>query len=162
MSILIDEKTRVIVQGITGQHGQFHTKQMLQYGTKIVAGVTPQKGGQTFEGIPVFNTMTSAVNETGADASIIFVPAPFAAESILEAADANVSTIVCITEGIPVLDMITVKAYLESKPVRLIGPNCPGVISPGKWQAGHYAGFYSQGRSYRCCLAFRYTDIRGD
>ncbi|MCI0569677.1 MAG: succinate--CoA ligase subunit alpha [Myxococcaceae bacterium] len=133
MSILIDNNTRVLCQGITGSAGSFHSKQMLEYGTKLVAGVTPGKGGTKFEDkVPVFNTVSQAVKETGANVSIIFVPPPFAADSIMEAADAGVPLIITITEGIPVLDMVKAKRYLQDKPgVRLIGPNCPGVITPG-------------------------------
>src|SRR5919197_1707008 len=133
MAILIDENTRVLCQGITGSAGSFHASQMLEYGTKLVAGVTPGKGGTHFQGeVPIFDTVDQAVKATGADASVIFVPPPFAADAILEAADAGVSLIVAITEGIPVNDMIRVKHSLSGKPaVRLIGPNCPGVITPG-------------------------------
>ncbi len=133
MSILVDKGTRVLCQGITGSTGAFHTQQCLEYGTQMVAGVTPGKGGQKFEGkVPIFNTVEDAVRETGANASVIYVPPPYAADSILEAADAGVPLIICITEGIPVLDMVRVKRYLQDTPgVRLIGPNCPGVITPG-------------------------------
>ena len=141
MSILIDEKTRVVIQGITGNEGMFHTRQMVEYGTKIAAGVTPGKGGQKVDGIPVFNTVSQAVKETGANASAIFVPPAFAADAILEAADANVSTIVCLTEGIPTLEMVTVKKVLKEKGLKLIGPNTPGVISPGKCKIGLMAGY---------------------
>ena len=140
MSILIDKSTRVIVQGITGKEGSFHTKQMLAYGTSVVAGVTPGKGGTKTEGIPVFNTVSKAVEETRANASVIFVPPGFAAEAILEAADENIKVIVCISEGIPTLDMIEVKKYLENRGIRLIGPNCPGIISPGKSKIGIMPG----------------------
>jgi succinyl-CoA synthetase alpha subunit len=142
MSILIDENTRVVVQGITGRDGGFHTGQMLEYGTKVVAGVTPGKGGQVTQGVPVFNTMRDAVKETGANASCIFVPAKFnAADSILEAAAAGIALIVCITEGVPTQDMLQVNAALERYPgVRLIGPNCPGLISPGKSKIGIIPG----------------------
>ena len=133
MSILIDENTRLLVQGITGGEGSFHTRTCLEYGTKVVAGVTPGKGGMLWEDkVPVFNTIEQAVKETGANASIIFVPAAFAADAIFEAADASLSPIVCITEGIPTFDMMAVRQYLTDKGVRLIGPNCPGVISP-RW-----------------------------
>ena len=132
MSVLVDRKTRVVVQGITGREGGFHTKQCVAYGTKVVAGVTPGKGGTKADGIPVFNTVTEAVREKGANTSLIFVPPPFAADAILEAADAGVSLIVCITEGIPALDMARVKNSLDGKNTRLIGPNCPGLISPPK------------------------------
>jgi succinyl-CoA synthetase alpha subunit len=141
MSILVDEKTRVVVQGITGNEGLFHTRQMVEYGTKVVAGVTPGKGGQRIEGIPVFNTVMEAVKETSANASAIFVPPSFAADAILEAADAGVSIIVCLTEGIPTLDMVTVKKVLKEKGSKLIGPNTPGIISPGKCKIGVMAGY---------------------
>jgi succinyl-CoA synthetase alpha subunit len=136
MSILIDSETRVIVQGITGGEGTFHTQQMLEYGTKVVGGVTPGKGGQTAEGLPVFNTVSDAVRETGANASTIFVPGPFAGDAIVEAADAGIDLVVCISEYIPVLQMIKAKHYLSTRSTRLIGPNCPGVISPGKSKIG--------------------------
>ena len=141
MSILVDEKTRVVVQGITGNEGLFHTRQMVEYGTKVVAGVTPGKGGQRIEGIPVFNTVMEAVKETSANASAIFVPPAFAADAILEAADAGVSIIVCLTEGIPTLDMVTVKKVLKEKGSKLIGPNTPGIISPRKCKIGVMAGY---------------------
>jgi succinyl-CoA synthetase alpha subunit len=141
MSILIDENTRVVIQGITGNEGMFHTRQMVEYGTKIVGGVTPGKGGQKVDGIPVFNTVFDAVRKTGANASAIFVPPPFAADAILEAADANVPTTVCFTEGIPALEMVTVKKVVKEKRLRLIGPNTPGVISPGKCKIGLMAGY---------------------
>jgi succinyl-CoA synthetase alpha subunit len=141
MSILVDESTRVVVQGITGNEGMFHTRQMVEYGTKIVAGVTPGKGGQKVDGIPVFNTVFDAVRKTGANASAIFVPPAFAADAILEAADADVPTTVCFTEGIPALEMVTVKKVVKEKGLRLIGPNTPGVISPGKCKIGLMAGY---------------------
>ncbi len=141
MSILVDENTRVVVQGITGNEGMFHTRQMVEYGTKVVGGVTPGKGGQRAEEIPVFNTVSQAVRETGANASAIFVPPAFAADAILEAADALVPTIVCLTEGIPTREMVTVKKVLTEKGLRLIGPNTPGVISPGKCKIGVMAGY---------------------
>lgn len=140
MSILVDQNTRLLVQGITGGEGSFHTQRCIEYGTKVVAGVTPGKGGSTIFGVPVFNTVETAVRETGANASIIFVPAPFAADAILEAADAGIPLIVCITEGIPVLDMVMVHRYLKGKSTRLIGPNCPGLISPGKCKVGIMVG----------------------
>lgn len=140
MSILVDENTRLLVQGITGGEGSFHAQRCIEYGTKVVAGVTPGKGGSTVFGVPVFNTVEAAVRETGANASIIFVPAPFAADAILEAADAKIPLVVCITEGIPVLDMVMVHSYLRGKPTRLIGPNCPGIISPGKCKVGIMVG----------------------
>lgn len=137
MSIIIDEKTRLIVQGITGSEGTFHARACIEYGTNIVAGCTPGKGGTLWDDkIPVFNTMEEAVKKTRANASMIFVPAPTAADAILEAADANIPLIICITEGIPSSDMIGVSHYIRHKKARLIGPNCPGVISPGKSKAG--------------------------
>ena len=140
MSILIDKKTRLLVQGITGGEGSFHTQRCIEYGTRVVAGVTPGKGGSEILGVPVFNTVETAVEETGANASLIFVPASFAADAILEAADAGIPLVVCITEGIPILDMVMVHHYLKDKSIRLIGPNCPGLISPGKCKAGLMAG----------------------
>src|SRR5699024_8108407 len=130
MSILVNKDTKVIVQGITGSTAAFHTKQMLEYGTKIVGGVTPGRAGQEIEGVPVFNTVEDAVKETGATVSVIYVPAPFAADAILEAVDAELDLVICIREHIPVMDMIKVKRYMEGKKTRLIGPNCPGVITP--------------------------------
>jgi succinyl-CoA synthetase alpha subunit len=141
MSILVDEKTRVICQGITGKQGMFHTRQALAYGTKMVGGVTPGKGGEKMDGLPIFNTVMEAVQETGANASVIYVPAPYAADAIMEAVDAEVELIVCITEGIPVLDMVAAKGYLVGKKSRLLGPNCPGVISPGKCKIGIMPGY---------------------
>ncbi len=141
MSILVDENTRLVVQGITGSEGSFHTAQCKEYGTKVVAGVTPGKGGQEAEGIPVFNTVADAVKNEGANAAIIFVPPPFAADAIMEAADAGAGVIACITEGIPTLDMVEVYKFIKDKPLRLIGPNCPGVISPGKCKVGIMPGF---------------------
>lgn len=142
MSILVDKNTKVICQGFTGKQGTFHTEQALEYGTKMVGGVTPGKGGQTHLGLPVFNTVREAVETTGAEASVIYVPAPFCKDSILEAADAGVKLIVCITEGVPVLDMLAVKTYLEQNTQsRLIGPNCPGVITPGACKIGIMPGF---------------------
>jgi succinyl-CoA synthetase alpha subunit len=140
MSILVDENTRLLVQGITGNEGSFHTRKCIDYGTKVVAGVTPGKGGASFDGVPVFNGVERAVNETGANASMIFVPPAFAADAILEAADAGISLVVCITDGIPTLDMVTVMGYLKGKSTRLIGPNCPGIISPGKCKVGIMPG----------------------
>jgi succinyl-CoA synthetase alpha subunit len=140
MSVLVDGSTRLIVQGITGSVGSFHTQQMLEYGTKIVGGVTPGKAGQTVEGVPVFNTVRDAVEQTGCNASVIYVPPPFAADAILEAAEAGVELVVAITEGVPVLDMVQVVRYLEGKNVRLIGPNCPGVITPGACKIGIMPG----------------------
>lgn len=141
MSILLDKRTRVVVQGITGSEGSFHTLQMLEYGTKVVAGVTPGKGGTDFHGIPIYNTVEEAVKEQKADASAIFVPPPFAADAILEAANSGVKLIVCITEGIPAKDMVKVYNVIKQKDVRLIGPNCPGIISPGKAKIGIMPGF---------------------
>ncbi len=140
MSIFIDQNTRLLVQGITGREGRFHTRQCRDYGTNVVAGVTPGKGGQDMDGIPVFNTVRDAVAATGANASLIFVPPPFAADAILEATDAGVELIVCITEGIPAYDMLRVKTALDATPTRLIGPNCPGIITPGQCKAGIMPG----------------------
>jgi succinyl-CoA synthetase alpha subunit len=136
MSIFVNKETRLMVQGITGREGQFHTRQCVAYGTQVVAGCTPGKGGQEMDGIPVFNTVEEAVIKTGANCSMIFVPPPFAADAIMEAADAGIGLIVCITEGIPVMDMMMVKNYLAGKPCRLIGPNCPGIITPGECKIG--------------------------
>jgi succinyl-CoA synthetase alpha subunit len=141
MSILVDENTRVICQGITGKQGMFHTRQAVAYGTKMVGGVTPGRGGEQIDGLPVFDTVLEAVQETGANASVIYVPATYAADAIMEAADAGVELIICITEGIPVLDMVAVKGYLGGKKSRLVGPNCPGVISPGKCKIGIMPGY---------------------
>jgi len=140
MSILVDEKTRVIVQGMTGREGTFHSQQMIEYGTKVVAGVTPGKGGTRHLDLPVFNTVAEAAKATGANASMIFVPPPFAADAILEAADAGLSLVICIAEGIPTLDMVRVAAALANSRTRLIGPNCPGIISPGKCKIGIMPG----------------------
>jgi succinyl-CoA synthetase alpha subunit len=140
MAILLDKSTRLLVQGLTGREGTFHAKQAAAYGTTIVGGVTPGKGGSTHEGWPVFNTCQQAVQATGANASVIFVPPAFAADAIMEAADAGIPLIVCITEGIPTLDMMRALTFLKDKPSRLIGPNCPGVISPGKSKAGIIPG----------------------
>jgi len=141
MAIWIDDSTRLVCQGITGSTGAFHSKQMLEYGTKLVSGVTPGKAGQQFDGsVPIFNTVENAVRETGANTSVVFVPPPFAADAIMEAADAGVKLVVAITEGIPVLDMVKVKTYLESRDVRLLGPNCPGIITPGSCKIGIMPG----------------------
>ena len=136
MSILVDENTRLAVQGITGGEGSFHTRHMLDYGTNVVAGVVPGKKGQDFEGVPIYNTVAEAVENEEANASVVFVPAPFAADAVMEAAQAGVDVVVCITEGIPTKDMVTVYEYLRHRKTRLIGPNCPGIISPGKTKVG--------------------------
>lgn len=141
MSVFINQDTKVIVQGITGSTALFHTKQMLEYGTKIVGGTSPGKGGTEVEGVPVFNTVAEAVQQTGANASVIYVPAPFAADAILEAVDAELDLVICITEHIPVLDMVKVKRYMEGKKTRLVGPNCPGVITPEECKIGIMPGY---------------------
>ena len=140
MSILVGKETKLLVQGITGSEGSFHTRQMVDYGTAVVAGVTPGKGGTKFDGIPVFDTVAEAAAE-GANTSVIFVPPPFAADAIMEAADSGIGLVVCITEGIPTLDMVRVKDYLRRRRTRLIGPNCPGVITPGEAKVGIMPGF---------------------
>ena len=140
MSIFIDQDTKLVVQGITGRDGSFHTSQMIEYGTKVVAGVTPGKGGQDFEGAPIFNTVADAVEKTGANTSVIYVPAAFAPDAVMEAADAGIALIICITEGLPVTDMSTVARYVHERGARLIGPNCPGLISPGKSKVGILPG----------------------
>ena len=141
MSILVNKNSKVLVQGFTGSEGTFHTGQMIDYGTNIVGGVTPGKGGQTHLDRPIFNTVADAIHVTGADVSIIFVPPPFAADAIMEAADSGIKVIVCITEGIPIRDMVFVKDYVKSRDVRLIGPNCPGVITPPDTKVGIMPGF---------------------
>ena len=141
MSVLVDAASRVVVQGLTGREGSFHAKQCREYGTKIVAGVTPGRGGQTHEGIPVYNTVAEAVSREGAEVSLIFVPPPSAADAILEAAASGVRLVICITEGIPVADMVKVKAALRGGSTRLVGPNCPGLISPGKCKVGIMPGY---------------------
>jgi succinyl-CoA synthetase alpha subunit len=142
MSIIVDKNSQVLVQGITGKEGSFHTQQMIEYGTQVVAGVTPGKGGQTFENrVPIFDTVKEAVDQTGANVSVVFVPPAFAADAIYEAADAGIETVVCISEGIPALDMLRVYNHLKNRKTRLIGPNCPGIISPGKCKVGIMPGF---------------------
>ncbi len=144
MSVLLNKDSRVIVQGFTGSEGTFHAEQMIDYGTTLVGGVTPGKGGQEHLGKPVFNTVQEAVDKAGADTSVIFVPPPFAADAIMEAAAAGIKLVICITEGIPTADMIKVKAYLEDRDTRLVGPNCPGVITPGEAKVGIMPGFIHQ------------------
>lgn len=141
MSILVDSNSRVLTQGITGATGQFHTRACKEYGTRMVAGVVPGKGGTDFEGIPIFDTVAQAARETAANVSVIYVPPPFAADAIVEAADAGIPLVICITEGIPVLDMVRVKRYLRDHPTRLIGPNCPGLITPGQCKIGIMPGY---------------------
>lgn len=140
MSVLVDKNTRVICQGLTGQQGTYHTEQAIAYGTKMVGGVTPGKGGQKHLGLPVFNTMVEAVDATDADASVIYVPAPFCKDSIVEAVEAGIKLVVCITEGVPTLDMLEIKNYLKNKNAKLIGPNCPGIITPGECKIGIMPG----------------------
>ena len=160
MAIWVNENTRLLCQGITGGAGSFHCKQMIEYGTNLVAGVTPGKGGQVFEDqAPIFNTVKEAVAETDANASVIYVPPPFAADAILEAIGAGIELIVAITEGIPVLDMLKVRAALDQSASRLVGPNCPGVISPGKMQDWYHAWAHPSGRPYWCSEPFRHLDL---
>ncbi|HET6871948.1 MAG TPA: succinate--CoA ligase subunit alpha [Sporolactobacillaceae bacterium] len=144
MSVFVNKDTKVVVQGITGSQGLFHTTQMLEYGTKVVGGVTPGKGGTEVAGVPVFNTLAECVEKTGANVSIIYVPPAFAADAIVEAVDAELDLVICITEGIPIMDMIKVKRYMEGKKTRLIGPNCPGVITPGETKIGIMPGYIHQ------------------
>lgn len=141
MAVLVNKQSRVIVQGFTGKEGGFHAEQMIEYGTPVVGGVTPGKGGQKHLDLPVFNTVKDAIDEEGADTSVIFVPPPFAADAIMEAAESGIKVIVCITEGIPVQDMLKAMKYLEGKPCRLVGPNCPGIITPGEAKVGIMPGF---------------------
>lgn len=141
MSVLVNKDSKIIVQGFTGKEGTFHASQMIEYGTNVVGGVTPGKGGQTHLGLPVFNTVSDAVEQAGADVSLIFVPPAFAADAIMEAADAGIKVIICITEGIPVQDMVKAKAYVDQRDTRLIGPNCPGVMTPGEAKVGIMPGF---------------------
>ena len=141
MSVLVDKNTRVVTQGITGKTGAFHTRACKEYGTQMVAGVTPGKGGQDFEGIPLYDTVHEAKKQAGANVSIIYVPPPFAADAIMEAVDADLDLVICITEGIPVLDMLKVATYMEGRRTRLIGPNCPGIITPGQAKIGIMPGF---------------------
>ncbi|MCK5916287.1 MAG: succinate--CoA ligase subunit alpha [Deltaproteobacteria bacterium] len=141
MSILVDKNSKIVVQGITGSEGMFHAQQCILYGTKVVAGVTPGKGGQKMDEVPVFNTVDAAVKATGANVSLIFVPPPFAADAIMEAVDAGIALVVCITEGIPTLDMLKVKAFMKGKEARMIGPNCPGIITPDAAKVGIMPGF---------------------
>jgi succinyl-CoA synthetase alpha subunit len=143
MSIWVNSETKVVVQGLTGKEGQFHAKKCREYGTRIVAGVTPGKAGESVDGVPVFNTVDDAVRETGATASLIFVPPPFAADAVLEAADAGIEVVVCISEGIPARDMVRVRRILQGLPTRLIGPNCPGIITPGQCKLGIMPGHIS-------------------
>ncbi|MBW7996134.1 MAG: succinate--CoA ligase subunit alpha [Candidatus Glassbacteria bacterium] len=148
MSILLNRDTRVLVQGITGGEGSFHTRQMIEYGTRVVAGVTPGRGGQKFEDkVPVFDTVREAVDATGANAAVVFVPAAFAADAVMESAESGIPLVICITEGVPVQDMVKVSQFIEGRPTRLIGPNCPGIISPGACKIGIMPGFiHKQGR----------------
>jgi len=141
MSILVDDNTRLLVQGITGSEGSFHTRQMMEYGTQVVAGVTPGKGGEDFAGVPVFNTVREGVEATGANTSVVFVPPAFAGDAIMEAAETGLAVVVCISEGIPTADMVRAYDYLRGRPTRLIGPNCPGIISPGQCKIGIMPGF---------------------
>ena len=161
MAIWVNKDTRLLVQGITGKEGTFHALGCRDYGTQVVAGVTPGKGGETVEGIPVFDSVAEAREATGANASMIFVPPPFAADAIMEAADAGIELVVCITEGIPVNDMLKVKAFLRDHPTRLIGPNCPGVITPGMAQDRHHAGAHPPAGHDRRGQPLGHADLRG-
>ena len=161
MSILVNKSTRVIVQGLTGREGTFHAKACAEYGTQIVGGVTPGKGGTTHEGWPIFNTVQEAVNQTAPDTSIIFVPPPFAADAIMEAADAELELIVCITEGIPTLDMVRAWEFLQNRRSRLIGPNCPGIISPGHCKIGIMPARIHKEGSVGIVSRSGHTDLRG-
>ena len=160
MAILADKKTRLIVQGLTGREGTFHAKACAAYGTQIVGGVTPGKGGTTHEGWPIFNTVQEAADKTGANATVIFVPPPFAADAIMEAADAEIELIVCITEGIPTLDMVRAWEFLQNRRSRLIGPNCPGIISPGKCKIGIMPGADPQRGKRWNRVTLRDADLR--
>ena len=162
MSILIDKNTRLIVQGITGNEGMFHTEQMFAYGTNIVGGVTPGKGGEwVLNGkVPVFDSVKLAMDATGANCSVIFVPARFAPDAMFEAADAGVPLIVCITEGVAVQDMMRVRNYLDQKRVRLVGPNCPGLVNSGRVKGWHHSRQYCHPRQCGCCIPLRYADLR--
>ena len=159
MSILVDNNTRLVVQGFTGKEGTFHAGQMVEYGTKVVAGVTPGKGGTTHLDRPVFNTVQDAVKQEGANTSIIFVPPAFAADAILEAADAGIQLIVCITEGIPVRDMIPAYEFVQKKGARMIGPNCPGVLTPGQAKVGIMPAMIFYARTNWCHFKVGYTDL---
>ena len=159
MAILLDKSTRLIVQGLTGKEGTFHAKQAADYGTTVVGGVTPGKGGTTHEGWPIFNTVADAVKATGANTSVIFVPAAFAADAVMEAADAGLRLAVCITEGIPTLDMMRAFTYLKDTSTRVIGPNCPGAISPGQGESGNHPRTYLPRRSNRHRLKERDADL---
>ena len=161
MAILVDKRTRLIVQGLTGREGTFHAKACAAYGTQVMGGVTPGKGGTTHEGWPIFNTVQEAADKTGANATVIFVPPPFAADAIMEAADAEIELIVCITEGIPTLDMVRAWEFLQNRRSRLIGPNCPGIISPGKCKIGIMPASDPQRGQCRDRVALRDADLRG-